>query len=214
MPVQKEHNQILTTIVTGYTTMLLGKTVLELTTQGAVHSLDLMADSYLAVMAVYAGAGEWEKWKRAGAWNPANDPWLERAQRGGVFLTLWSIPFFAAYLWRLYDPTVPYPAELKRIWTGLFTIFMAKNTSRSIRHTRKGLYPGEPGSDEAPDLSQDIFSFIKSQPDQESTTTEVCAQFPAVTRRHITRLLEQLTRQRQLERTLNPETREASYRVK
>lgn len=213
MPSQKDHNKILMPIVTGLTAMLWGKTVLELTTLGTIHSPDLMADAYLAVMATYAGAGEWEKWSKKSAWNPEDDPWTERAQRGGVFLMLWSLPFFASYLWRLADHTVPYPAELKRIWTGLFTIFLAKNTSRSIRHSRKGLYIAETQTSALSDPMRQILDFLSGCPNSQATTGMVCEQFSDISRRHVTRLLTRLTQQKSVERTLDPETNEASYRL-
>jgi hypothetical protein len=46
------------------------------------------------------------------SWNPEDDPWTERAQRGGFFLLFWTLPFVAAYLWRLYDSSVPFPGEV------------------------------------------------------------------------------------------------------
>ena len=222
MPVQKEYDRYLMPLVTGFSTLLLGKTLLELTTQGAIYAPYPMADAYLFVMATYAGAGEWEKWKKPGPWDPADDPWLERAHRGGIFLWLWSIPFFGAYCWGLHNPAAVFPAELKPIWMGLFGIFLAKNTSRSIRHGQHGLYPtwdADPGfsdtgtSPALSELAQQILAYLQTRPNHEASTRDISAQCPKITNRHIRRVLTALHDQLYLERTSQPGSAEALYRL-
>jgi hypothetical protein len=221
MPVQKDYNHILMPVVTGFTTLLLGRTILELATHGGVHSPDPMADAYLLVMGAYAGAGEVEKWTHAAPWDPANDPRLERAQRAGAFVILWAIPFFAAYLWRIADPTAPFPGDLKTIWLGLFGIFVGKTTSLSIRHSRKGLFgfaamgsdSGTANAEADSSLEAQLIEFLASCPDRQATTPVISSQFPDFTARHLRRVLTGMIARKLVIRDLVASTQEAVYRL-
>src|SRR5258706_5813448 len=125
------------------TTLLWAEAALETITRGSMHAPTSLAELYLTMMAAYAGTGEVQKWLQKSPADPAEDPWLERAQKGGTLVALWLTLLIAVHLWQLHDHTVPMPIDLKAIATGLVVIFFAKVASRHVRHTRRGV--GGPG---------------------------------------------------------------------
>src|SRR5437773_11311204 len=87
-------------------TIVLGvSSVLEMFTHGNLRSPDNAAPLYAAIMGAYAGAGEVKGWihKHDPADAEARNPWLERARKGGAFVSFWLILYAVAYVARIID---------------------------------------------------------------------------------------------------------------
>src|SRR5262245_36386757 len=104
------------------TTLLWGEALLETVTRGALHAPTSLADLYLTLMGAYAGTGEVQKWLQKTPADPAQDPWLERANKGGFFVALWLAILVGVHLWQLRDHTVLMPVDLKPVATGVVVI--------------------------------------------------------------------------------------------
>src|SRR5438067_2400887 len=124
-PVQDDlHQKYLAPLVVGLTTLTWAEAFLEAVTRGGMRSPDALGDAYLTVMGGYVVGIEIQKWKQATPADPANDPWVERAQRSGVILWLWWVLFIGIHLWRYRDISVPMPATVKAITMGVTLLFI------------------------------------------------------------------------------------------
>jgi len=198
------------------TTLLWGEAVLEAMTSGAMVAPTSLADLYLTMMGAYAGAGEVQKWLQKYPQNPADDPWFERAQKGGTFVALWMTLLIAVHLWQLYDHTVVMPINLKPITTGLVVIFFAKVASRQVRRSRRGVGgPATGGLDETGDSSarEAILALLGHSPEGLSSS-DIGERLPLYSRRHLSRELSELADESLVIPPKNPRAPDARYRLR
>ena len=185
---QRDGSHFMMPFAVGATALFGGSAFVELVSKGAVKSPDTGAEIYLAIMAAYAGAGELQKWKQQKA-DPETllpeDPWLERARKGGFFVGFWLLLYAAAYLLRIIDAAYPMPHELKSITLQVVALFFVTYSVRTLRRAKRGAVPDEdPGS---PNL---LVRFVASRP-QGATIREIEGQFPDFNRRSLNRMIAQ-----------------------
>src|SRR5438094_20740 len=95
----------------GMTAYLITYHIFYFITRGEFRSPDVVSDVYFFVLATYAGAPELKRWNARQADDP--EGWHERLRKGGPLITLWFLLWAGAVVWRLKDPTLPMPPELK-----------------------------------------------------------------------------------------------------
>ena len=201
--------------ISALTALLWVEAALEALTRGAMYAPTPLADLYLTLMGAYAGAGEVQKWLQKDPADPAQDPWMERAQKGGAFVALWMTLLIAVHLWQLHDSTLPMPADLKPVTTGLVVIFFAKIASRHVRHSRRGL--GGPAgaaaeADQAVSAREAVIELLGRSPEG-LELGDIVAQLPGYSQRHILRELSALKADQTVERTGVPRARDARYHL-
>jgi uncharacterized membrane protein len=133
----------------GMTAYLLGYNFIHMLTRGAFKSPDLVSDVYFFVLATYAGAPEVKRWASKVAEDP--EGWNESIRKGGPLIAAWFVLWGGAVLWRIYDPSVPMPAELKTILLQVMGLFFGTYALRQVRKraVRSGeAREAEPGADD------------------------------------------------------------------
>ncbi len=150
--------------------------------------------------------------------SPANDPWLERAQRSGVILMLWWVLFIGVHLWRYKDLTVPMPVTVKAITRGITLLFIGKRVSRHVRHSKRGIGGSyaDSGLDVAPNdvppADEQVSAAISGAPNA-LTLQELEDALPELSRPTIVRGLRELLEKKLIIREGKPRTRDARYRT-
>lgn len=198
---QAQDSHFMMPFALGATTLLGGSSFLELVTHGAIRSPDNAAPLYLAIMAAYAGAGEVKGWmhKRNPAEAEAISPWLERARKGGIFVSFWLILYASAYLLRLWDPSYPMPHELKTIALEIVSLFFVTYSARSLRRSRYGASDTGANDADAAAFQDQILRYLQTQADG-AAPRDILAQFPDVPRRTLNRALAELVSGKKLSR--------------
>ena len=202
--------------IAALTTLLWLETALEALTRGGMHAPTSLSDLYLTLMGAYAGAGEVQKWLQKIPQDPAQDPWLEKAQKGGAFVALWMVLLIAVHLWQLQDSTVRMPVDLKPITTGLVLIFFAKVASRHVRRSQRGV--GGPvgsspsGVEEQRASARGELLALLAQAPEGFSMEEVVERLPGYSRRHLMRELSSLTAGHSIERTGSRHHRDLRFR--
>jgi len=196
------------------TIFLWAGTCAEILSRGTYHSLDL-TKLYLLVMSAYAGAAEISKWLVNAPTDPTQDPRLERMHRGGFFVWLWFIPLLATYSWRFFDPSIPVPAALEKITSGLVTLFFLKAASRKLRHKEHGVINASGAealeeSDQDRDITEIVYEHIAAAP-QGMSAAEIRAAIPKTGRSQVFRALEKLLLARRIRRSGRPHRPDARY---
>src|SRR5258706_956703 len=191
--------------IVALTALLWGEAVLEITTQGLIHSADNFTEIYLGLLGAYAGVGEAKNWLQKIPADPADDSTLERVQRGGFFVALWFVPLIGAYLWRLKDSAIPMPKDLQHIVMGLVLIFFAKAASRHVRHSRRGVggqgevIPEGVQAENTLSVEDRVQSALSTSASGKSFA-ELQAALPDVPRRSLYRALNTLIKDRRIKR--------------
>jgi hypothetical protein len=203
----------------GMTAYLATYNLLYMLTRGKFHSPDLLAEMYFVVLAAYSGAPEI---KRLAIQPTPTDPegWEERIRKGGPLITLWFLLWSVAVTWRIYDPTIPMPAELRKITMGVIGLFLGTYALRQYRK-RVGRRVVQPSSIPGVDLGQEgefdpfrdkILNFLE---EKGPSTPKTIRESLDVPRRTLTRLLTELAEQGEILRENKPPTDpSATYRLK
>jgi len=170
----------------GATLVFGGACLAELITRGKIQSPDNAAEVYAAIMAAYAGAGEVKGWisKIGPQRAEVDNPQLERARRGGVFVGFWLILYGSAYLVRLFCPEYPMPHELKRVALQIVGIFFVTFSARNLRRSRFGTADGDDMS--AAEQDDLVLRYLRTRPDG-ATIRDIQSQYPDIPRRSLNR---------------------------
>jgi hypothetical protein len=131
VPLTADSSQFMRPFAIGMTAYLVAYNILFMVTRGQLQSQDAVSDVYFFVLATYAGAPEVKRWTVRQAEDP--EGWAERIRKGGPLITLWFLLWAGAVLWRIYDPTVPMPAELKAITLQVMGLFFGTYALRQVR---------------------------------------------------------------------------------
>lgn len=221
---ERDGAQFLLPYVVGATALLGGLAALELASRGQIRSADNSADIYFALIGAYATAGEIKRWMDhgAGASGPGaeaspEDPWLARARKGGLFVGFWLFLYTAALLWRVADPSVPMPHELKSLTLRTISVFFVAYSSRRLRRgrvARLGAAGTEAATDsvQPPDTEERLISLLKIRPEGLSRR-EISDRFPDESGRTMTRVLARLLALGKLQRRGHAKSPECRYAV-
>lgn len=203
----------------GMTAYLLTYHFLYLVTRGAFQSPDVVSDVYFFVLATYAGAPELKRWSARQAEDP--EGWNEGIRKGGPLITLWFLLWAGAVLWRIKDPTIPMPPELKTITMqvmGLFfgTYALRQVRKRSVRSSRGALMT--PGAEPAEAMegesgpTERVFEYLRRHGAAAPKAIRDALDLP---RRTVTRALADLVSQGRAARDGDsPQDPSATYRAK
>jgi len=197
----------MTPFVIGATTLLGGLAVLELISRGQIRSIDNSSDIYLALLGAYAGAGELKRWFSKEQVDCKEDPWLERARKGGMFVTFWLVLYAAALLWRVADSGVPMPHELKAITLRTIGVFFVTYSSRRLHRARRS----DSGIQE-PDNEAVVLAALGRSPSGLSRR-QITEQLPEIPPRTLARVLGKLSASRQISRDGHPNSPDATFRI-
>ncbi len=188
----------------GATAYLFGLNVLQLVTRGGFQSPDQWGDVYAAILLAYSGAPEIKRILTDEPGHAPSDHWEEKIRKGGPLITMWFVLLAAAGLWRMYDPSVPMPQELKSIALKVLGIFFGTYAFRQFRRrvqAKRDLRragpdeswsPGEEPGVNAPMESQEkarIVAFLKEKGPAMPKTMAEALKLP---RRTVGRLLDAL----------------------
>src|SRR5258706_1915710 len=218
-PADRINRSILAPLVLAMSALAWGEALIEALSRGAIHPRDPLTDLYLTLLGGYIGGIEVRKWVQKEPPNPAQDPWLERAQRAGFLVFLWWGLYIAVHLWQFHDATVVMPGELKPITKAVILLLIGKHVSRYVRHTRRGV--GGSGSSgtadedaaraDADSSAQAELVEVLSAAPEGLTFQEIEAALPETSRSHIARLLKGLLHEGRIERQGVPRSRLARY---
>ncbi len=223
----------------GATALLGGLAILELSSRGRWASPDNSADLYSAIMVAYAGAGELRRWlRKPGDALPVEDPKLERARKGGVFVGFWLLLYAAAVILRVWDPSIPMPHELKAITLRIVGIFFVTYSSRRVQKARHppgprwsaALRAGPARAAAAFGDDASFFSMDDEDPEKQASDTdavmdlfatapdgltrrELGDRLPHMPARTLNRALHRLLAARTLTRDGHPKSPNARYRL-
>lgn len=211
------HQKYIAPLVVGMTTLTWAEAFLEAITRGGMRSPDALGEAYLTLMGGYVVGIEIQKWKQATPANPANDPWVERAQRSGVILWLWWVLYIGIHLCRYKDLAVPMPVSVKAITMGVTLLFIGKRVSRQVRHSKRGIGGSYPNSgldvapSDEPPADEQVSAVISGSPNG-LTLQELEDALPELSRPTIVRGLRDLLQNKFVIREGKPRTRDARYR--
>src|SRR5258706_1878823 len=140
MDTSKAATRFMMPFALGSTTLLGGSTILELASKGAIASPDRASRIYLAVMGAYAGAGELKGWlqKVSPESSDEDNPWLDHARKGGLFVAFWLLLYASAYVIRIFNRAYPMPHELEPTTLEIVGLFFVTYSARSLRRARLG----------------------------------------------------------------------------
>jgi uncharacterized membrane protein len=191
----------------GMTAYLLGYNFLHMLTRGAFKSPDLVSDVYFFVLATYAGAPEIKRWANRVMDDP--EGWNERIRKGGPLITAWFLLWGGAVVWRIYDPSIPMPSELKTILLQVMGLFFGTYALRQVR--KRTVRAGEE-RDAGPDAGERVFEYIRQKG---SATPKVLREALGLSRSTVTRVLSSLVEAGRLAREGDsPQDPSALYRLK
>ena len=195
----------------GMTAYLITYHILYLVTRGEFQSPDAVSDVYFFVLATYAGAPELKRWTNRQDEDPGG--WHERIRKGGPLITLWFLVWAGAVIWRIKDPAIPMPPELKTITLQVMGLFFGTYALRLARKraSRSALarLEGDAGGLSAADQ---ICDFLKRNG---PATPKAIREEVDLPRRTLARLLSVLVDQGRLERLgASPQDPSATYRAR
>lgn len=191
----------------GMTAYLVGYHILYFVTRGAFQSPDTVSDVYFFVLATYAGAPEIRRWARQDPTDP--EGLNEQIRKGGPLITLWFLLWAGVVLWRIYDPSMPMPPELKSITLQVMGLFFGTYALRQARRRSTGASRTENPSQ--PPAENAVFRYLQaSGPCSPKAIRETLG----LPRRTVTRELSRLLSEGRITRKANsPQDPEAVYSV-
>ncbi len=198
----------------GMTAYLVTYCLLYMMTRGSFRSPDAVSDVYFFVLATYAGGPEIKRWTSGEHEDPEGLP--ERVRKGGPLVTLWFLLWAGAVLWRLHDPEVPMPPELKTILLQVMGLFFGTYALRQIRKrsVRQGLVRSDMAAGEGPQVDTDS-QVVEFLTENGPSTPKTIREGLGLARSTLTRALTDLLQQRRVARDANsPRDPNPVYRLK
>ena len=196
----------------GMTAYLVTYHLLYVVTRGQFQSPDTVSDMYFFVLATYAGAPEVKRWKLGQSEDP--EGWNERLRKGGPLITLWFLLWAGVVLWRLKDPSVPMPPELKSITLQVIGLFFGAYAIRQVRkRSVTGAGSAQAQAEESNETVQKILQVFASVGGQ--ATPRTVRDATGLPRSTVSRVLSHLVSAGRLERhSTSAQDPNPAYRLK